>query len=90
MEGVEQAELPQRHEQPHQRGTVRHDAVGRGTRNTAGTTTSTNRIARNSSGGTPAMPTSMTTKFSPPQQGDEGGEARSHDGSRPQAWGPAP
>lgn len=45
--------------------TVRHGTGGRGTRNTAGRTTAVNRSARNSSGGTPGMPQSMTTKLKP-------------------------
>jgi hypothetical protein len=45
--------------------TICHDAWGRGTKNTSGNATSTNRIARNSSGGTSSRPSSMTTKLSP-------------------------
>ena len=46
--------------------TLRHGAAGRRTRKTAGTTTTAvKRIAANSSGGTPAMPQSMTTKLKP-------------------------
>src|SRR5215216_7049671 len=45
--------------------TTRQDAVGRGTRKMAGSTTPVNRSARNSSGGTPSMPHSMTTKLKP-------------------------
>ena len=45
--------------------TVRHGADGRGTKNTAGSTTRVNRMAANSSGGTSCIPQSMTTKLKP-------------------------
>ena len=44
---------------------VRHGASGRRTKKTAGNTTAVNRIAAKSSGGTPSMPQSMTTKLKP-------------------------
>ncbi len=44
---------------------VRHGRSGRGSRNTAGTSTTTKRIATKSRGGTPSMPQSMTTKLKP-------------------------
>ena len=45
--------------------TVRHGAIGRRTKNTAGTTTIVKRMAANSNGGTPAIPQLMTTKLKP-------------------------
>jgi len=45
--------------------TVRNGSGGRGTRKQAGTATTVNRIAANSSGGTDPMPQSMTTKLKP-------------------------
>ena len=45
--------------------TVRNGTGGRGTRKQAGTATTVNRIAANSSGGTVPMPQSMTTKLKP-------------------------
>ena len=45
--------------------TTRQDTDGRGTRNTAGSTTPVNRSARNSNGGTPSMPHWITTKLKP-------------------------
>ncbi len=44
--------------------TTRHDTSGRGTTSAASETTA-NRIATKSSGGTPCMPQSMTTKLKP-------------------------
>ena len=45
--------------------TVRQGAAGRGTRKTAGSTTTVNRMATNRSGGTSCIPQSMTTKLKP-------------------------
>ena len=45
--------------------TVRNGTGGRGTRKHAGTATTANRTAANSSGGTVPMPQSMTTKLKP-------------------------
>ena len=45
--------------------TVRNGTAGRGTRKQAGTATTANLIAANSSGGTVPMPQSMTTKLKP-------------------------
>src|SRR6185437_3921011 len=45
--------------------TVRNGTAGRGTRKQAGTATTANRTAANSSGGTEPMPQSMTTKLKP-------------------------
>ena len=45
--------------------TVRNGTGGRGTRKQAGTATTVNRIAANSSGGTDPIPQSMTTKLKP-------------------------
>ncbi len=44
---------------------VCHGASGRRTRRTAGNTTTVNRIAAKSRGGTPSMPQSITTKLKP-------------------------
>ena len=44
---------------------TRHGASGRATKKIAGKTTNVNRIATNSSGGTPSIPQSMTTKLKP-------------------------
>jgi len=45
--------------------TFRQSVAGRGTKNTAGNTTSRNRSETSSSGGIPARPSSMTTKLMP-------------------------
>ena len=45
--------------------TVRNGTGGRGTKKQAGTATTVNRIAANSSGGTDPIPQSMTTKLKP-------------------------
>ena len=45
--------------------TVRQPARGGGTKNTSGRATKMKRIARNSSGGTSARPSSITTKLAP-------------------------
>ncbi len=45
--------------------TSRHRAVGRGTKNTAGRTTSVNLTAANRVGGMSPSPSSITTKFTP-------------------------
>jgi hypothetical protein len=45
--------------------TVRNGTGGRGTRKQAGTATTVNRTAANSSGGTVPRPQSMTTKLKP-------------------------
>ncbi len=44
---------------------LRHGALGRGMKKIAGSTTAVKRIATKSSGGTSAMPQSMTTKLKP-------------------------
>ncbi|GEP37869.1 hypothetical protein NPS01_15320 [Nocardioides psychrotolerans] len=44
---------------------VRQEASGRGTRRIAGSRTSRKRSARNSNGGTPSIPQSITTKLKP-------------------------
>ncbi len=44
---------------------VRQGASGRLTQKMAGSTTTTNLMATKSSGGTPSMPQSMTTKLNP-------------------------
>jgi hypothetical protein len=44
---------------------LRHGAFGRGMKKMAGSTTAVNRMATKSSGGTSAMPQSMTTKLKP-------------------------
>ena len=45
--------------------TVRHGAFGLGTRKSAGSITTANRTATSTSGGTPSMPQSITTKLKP-------------------------
>ena len=44
---------------------VRHGASGRGTRNTAGISTTVKRMAANNSGGTPSIPHPITRKLMP-------------------------
>ncbi len=54
--------------------TVRNGSGGRGTRKQAGTATTVNRIAANSSGGTDAHAPVDDDEVEAPQGGDEGGE----------------
>ena len=79
--GVEEPELAQRHEHPDQRPPAASRPAGAAPGRPPGAPRAVNRIAANSSGGTPCIPQSITTKLKSPDDGDDGGEQRSRGGT---------